>query len=329
MTVFKVDSHYQQATARWAGVVPPIPTDAPSLRRINDATMDAVMSEFTIPSKDTASETVLHYTSADGTTIPLHRFTPPSHKSSTTPGSTTPTPAILYIFGGGLVSGSVALFRKDISRYAAATGLPIFAPAYRLAPEAAFPKPVEDVYAALEWLRDHAAEQGIDAGRIAVMGISAGGGLAAAAALVARDRGFEPGIARLVLVYPMLDDRTRISEDDPLHGYLTWTARKNEIGWGAYLGSDAGSTEGGKMLAYAAAARATDLSGMPKTYIDVGELDLFRDECLAFGARLAAAGIDVESHLYPGVPHGWEWAAADAPVTKKAVENRIRALLNM
>lgn len=204
----------------------------------------------------------LSYTSTDGTELILHRFKPlrmpggrgsSSNDNSSDDGSGNSTiaqhsednnnndgdededkngdedaepavshPAVLYLHGGGFLSGSVELFAPDIARYAAATGLTLYAPAYRLAPEAPFPKPLEDVYAALEWLHGHAGAEGIDRRRIAVMGHSAGGNLGAAAALLARDRGLSPGIERLVLVYPMLDDRTQIAGDSPLAEFLTW-----------------------------------------------------------------------------------------------------------
>ncbi|GAB1317380.1 hypothetical protein MFIFM68171_07590 [Madurella fahalii] len=320
----------------------------------------------------------ISYTSADGTELTLHRFQPlrmPSGRGSSpnndNPGNhdggngttaedskdkanddnvegeggssepTTRHPAVLYLHGGGFLSGSVELFTRDIIRYAVATGLTFYAPSYRLAPEAPFPKPLEDVYAALEWLHSHACGEGIDAQRIAVMGHSAGGNLAAAAALTARDRGFSPGIERLVLVYPMLDDRTRIAGDSPLAEYLTWTGQKNEIAWRAYLDGYAGmvssahqgaSSKGGSkedVSQYAAPARATDVSRLPKTYLDIGGLDLFRDEVLTFGARLAAANVEVEMHLYPGVPHGWEWMTPEIVVTKTAMENRCKALRDL
>ncbi|KAK4136303.1 hypothetical protein BT67DRAFT_375908 [Trichocladium antarcticum] len=329
MATLRVDPDYQQATAAYAGIVAPVPQDAAALRRLNDAAIAAVVGKVPVPER-TVTETTLQYTSADGTPLTLHRFTPnPAQTTAnTTSGSSSPQPAVFYLHGGGLVSGSVALFRQDIMRYAASTNLSILAPAYRLAPAHPFPTPLHDVYAALEYLRDHGRGHGIDAARLAVMGVSAGGGLAAGVALAARDRGLAPPIARLVLVCPMLDDRTRIADADPRAAHLTWTGRKNEIGWAAYLGRDAG-VEGTDVSPWAAPARAADVSGLPPTYLDVGGLDLFRDESLAFAARLARANVDVELHLYPGVPHAWEWLAVGAPVTRRAMENRARALMDL
>ncbi|KAK4457162.1 alpha/beta hydrolase fold-domain-containing protein [Cladorrhinum samala] len=305
-----LDREYQAAIAPYAGYVPPVPSDARSLRTQNDAAISAVLSGFDAP-ESSVKETTIPYGSSQRL---LHRFVPDSASGK--------KGCILYIHGGGLVSGSVPLFRKDIIRYAVETGLPFYAPAYRLAPEHPFPAALEDVYAALEYLRDHAQEEGIDPSKIAVMGVSAGGGIAAGVALMARDKGFQPSIRKLVLIYPMLDDRTNLGADHPLNEHLTWTMKKNEIGWGAYL-------SGQEATEYAAPARVKDVSGLPRTYIDIGGLDLFRDEAMAFAAKLVAANVETEFHLYPGVPHGWEWISAKAMVTKKAIQNRVWALADL
>lgn len=329
MSSLRFDRDYQRAAAPFAGVPSPRAYDAGLLRRISDTALGAMMSFFSAPGTNDVTETTLQYTAGDGTPLTLHRFTPPAGGDQTDEDRDGRRPAVLYIHGGGHVSGSVGLFRKDVMRYAAASGRVFFAPAYRLAPEHPFPAALEDAYAALRWLGERADEQGVDAGRIAVMGISSGGGVAAAVALMARERRLSPPIARLVLVYPMLDDRTTaVAEGDARAELLTWDARHNEIGWRAYLGKTAAPGED-RVPPWAAPAREQDLSGLPRTYIDVGGLDLFRDESLAFGARLAAANVEVELHLYPGVPHAWEWVAASAPVTKRAVENRVRALRDL
>ncbi|KAK4201716.1 Alpha/Beta hydrolase protein [Triangularia verruculosa] len=321
-----LDADYAQAIAPYASYVPPVPTDVESLRKQNDFMIDTIMSLFPCPAQNTVSETELPYKSADGTQLTLHRFTPQPNSSPPPAGS----PCVLYLHGGGLISGSVPSFKKDIIRYAAETGITFFAPTYRLSPEAPFPKPLEDAYAALEFLRDNAKEQQIDPKRIAVFGISAGGGLAAGLALKARDNKFQPAIKKLVLIYPMLDDRTRAGEDDPLNEHLTWTNKKNELGWGAYLAGGGAKTVGSPDVSvYAAPGRAEDLSGLPPTYVDVGGLDLFKDEVNAFGGKLLAGKVDVEFHLYPGVPHAWEWLGHECPVTKKAVQNRVSTLRDL
>jgi acetyl esterase/lipase len=241
-----------------------------------------------------------------------------------------PGAAILYIHGGGHVSGSVKAFRKDIVRYAFHTQTAVFAPAYRLSPEKPFPKALQDVFSALEYLVAQAPTLRIDPARIGILGISAGGGLAVAAALMARDARLEPALRKLVLVAPMLDDRAKLEEGSAVRGCLTWTERHNQIAWAAYMGDSA--AEGGEAKAgsgYVVPARAEDVRGLPSTYIDVGGLDLFRRECMEFAERLARADVQVEFHLYPGVPHAWEWVTPGAAVTREAVRNRVRALKDL
>ncbi|EWM11425.1 LOW QUALITY PROTEIN: alpha/beta hydrolase, partial [Kutzneria sp. 744] len=211
-------------------------------------------------------------------------------------------------------------FRSDDRRYVADTGVPMLAVDYRLAPEHPHPTPVEDCYAGLTWLVEHAAELNVDPARIAVMGDSAGGGLAAGTTLLARDRGLP--VARQILVYPMLDDRT--TTDDPaLAPFLGWSADDNYTGWHALLGDAAGGPE---VSSYAAPARASDLSGLPPSYVEVGELDLFRDESVDYARRIAAAGASVELHVHPGCPHGFELIAPDSAVARRARADRLRVL---
>ena len=350
MPPLRLDPDYQRATAPFAGIVPPTPKDAADLRRLNDAAIATLLRST--PSTPTPSQ--IHYTSTDGTPLILHRFPAPTTNPDT-PANAQPQPAILYLHGGGLLSGSVPLFTPDIQTYSANTTTQIFAPAYRLAPEWPYPTPLEDIYSALLHMHAHAATLNIDTSRIAILGISAGGGLAVAAALMARDKGLTPEVGKLVLVYPMLDDRTGElgKGEEGVRGFLSWTERKNVLGWGAYLtghhrghgvgqeegvkgenggGNGSGNGSGGMERVegcYAVPARVEDVSGLPRTYIEVGGLDLFRGECVEFAGRLARAGVEVEFHLYPGVPHAWDWMAKNAPVTKRAMENRVRALKDL
>ena len=257
--------------------------------------------------------------SDDGTTIPLSWY---SRADSTEPGS-----AVLYIHGGGMIMGLEELgdmYESGVRRYVADSGVPMLVVDYRRAPEFPHPVPVQDCYAALLWLASHAEELGVDPARLAVMGDSAGGGLAAGVCLLARDRG-GPAIAQQILVYPMLDDRTSVP-DPQLLPFLTWTYDDNVTGWRALLGESAGD---GDVSPYAAPARATDLSGLPPTYIEVGELDIFRNEDISYARRLADAGIPTELHLHPGCPHAFETLAPNAPVSQRAVANRVRRLCSL
>ncbi len=276
--------------------------------------LEAMMAETAAlqPTPADVRVTDFHAVAGDGTKVLLRWYA----KDGAAPGS-----AALYLHGGGMILGSVALYDAPIARYVSATGVPMLAVDYRLAPEHPDPTPVEDVYTGLKWLHDHAAELGVDPARIAVMGDSAGGGLAAGVTLLARDRG-GPAVARQILVFPMLDDRTT-TPDPELVPFATWTYEDNVTGWSALLGDRAGGPD---VSPYAAAARATGLSGLPPTYLEVGQLDIFRDEDLDYARRLGAAGVDVEFHLHPGVPHEFDTFAWDTDVARRAVADRLRVL---
>jgi acetyl esterase/lipase len=194
---------------------------------------------------------------------------------------------------------------------------------YRLAPEHPHPIPVEDAYTGLLWLVEHAAELGVDPARIAVMGDSAGGGLAAAVAILSRDRG-GPAIARQILLYPMLDDRT--TPDSHIAPFAGWTYDDNATGWQALLGDRAGGPD---VDAAAAPARTTDATGLPPAYIEVGQLDVFRDEDVHYALTLSRAGVPVELHLHPGVPHEYDALAPDADVSRRARADRLRVLTSL
>lgn len=250
-------------------------------------------------------------TSHDGATIALRRYASPE-----------PTGALaVYAHGGGMILGSVELYDVQLRRLAARSGVTILAVDYRLAPEHPHPTPVEDCYAALCWAAEHAGELGADPARIAVMGDSAGGGLAAGAALLARERG-GPVIARQILRYPMLDDRTTSPPAEPPPA-MVWSYDDNATGWGALLGDAAGAAE---VPAHAAPARAEELTGLPPTYLLVGQLDIFADEGLAYASRLSAAEVPVEFHLVPGAPHAFDLLAPDAGISQRSLENEVRVL---
>lgn len=233
----------------------------------------------------------------------------------------TNAPVVLYMHGGGYVIGSAASMLGANAQLAKSTECLLVAVDYRLAPETCHPGPIEDCYAALRWIHDNAADLGIDQNRIAVAGESAGAGLAAALALLARDRA-ELKILHQHLTYPMLDDRTCRDNANPNTGEFIWTPESNAFGWSCLLGCPAGA-EG--VSPYAAAARAEDLSGLPGAYIAVGALDLFAEENVEYARRLMRAGVRTELHVYPGAYHGFE-IVSDAEVTRNAHRNSVAAL---
>jgi acetyl esterase/lipase len=226
--------------------------------------------------------------------------------------------------GGGMIVGDIGMFDGPASRYVSASGTPILSVDYRLAPERPHPTPVEDVYAALVWLHEHAAELGVDPARIAVFGDSAGGGLAAAVSILARDLG-GPAIAKQVLVMPMLDDRT-IHPDPELAPFAVWTWDDNRTGWQALLADAAGGPDA---PAHAAPARVADPRGCRPRTSRSGQLDIFRDEDLTYALRLGQAGVPVEFHLHPGVPHEFDFIAYDTAAARRAVADRVRVLASL
>lgn len=193
---------------------------------------------------------------------------------------------------------------------------------YRLAPETQFPGAIEDCYAALSWVVRNAGSLGICPESIVLMGESAGGGLSAALALRARDRGeFRPAFQHLT--YPMLDDRTAIKDHDaPFAGEFLWTKDDNQFGWTSLLGSAAG---GDDVSPYAAPSRAHDLSGLPPTFTMTDALDLFADEGIDYARRLIHGGVPTELHVFPGGFHGFDLASF-ANVGKSASETSFAAL---
>jgi acetyl esterase/lipase len=237
-------------------------------------------------------------------------------KTSQAPGS-----AIVYAHGGGMIGGSLDLYDKVVAWYVAQTGVPFLSVGYRLAPEATSATGLaEDVFTGLTWLARHATDLGVDPARIAVMGDSGGGGPAAGTAILARDRNVP--LARQILVYPMLDDRNTTPGPIP-PAMLTWTYDNNYTGWHALLGDEMG---GGKVSPVAAPGRLTDFTRLAPAYIDVGDLDIFRDESIAYAAGLAKAGVPVELHIHPGAPHGFERFVPDAGVAQRATADRARAV---
>ena len=224
-------------------------------------------------------------------------------------GVAGPLPLIYHVHGGGYIVGYVGQFEGMLRAVAADVGCAIVSVEYRLAPETVFPGAIEDAYAGLGWCFANAKPQGFDLSRVGVMGESAGGGFAASLALLARDRG-EYKLSFQHLIYPMLDDRTgTTSKPHDYAGEFVWPAANNRYGWRALLGREPG---GDDVSPYAAAARATDFTGLPPAYIHTGALDLFVEENLEYGRRLMRAGVPTELHVYPGAIHGFELAGSCA-----------------
>jgi acetyl esterase/lipase len=220
-------------------------------------------------------------------------------------------PCIYWMHGGGLVLGSNKGDDLRFDRWCSQLGCVGVSVDYALAPEARYPAPLEDCYAGLRWVHDNADMLGIDRQRLGIGGASAGAGLAAGLALLARDRG-EIAITFQALIYPMIDDRQiTISSQwrDPV-----WPPLANRFGWDCYLGE----LRGDAVPIYAAAARATDLGRLPSTFINVGALDGFSDEDIDYATRLRHAGVPTEFHVYAGAPHGFDALMPSTAVARRA-----------
>lgn len=221
-----------------------------------------------------------------------------------------PLPAMVYFHPGGFVLGNVLMSDADAQRIAAEAGVVVVSVDYRLAPENPFPAALDDCYAALSWT---STSPGVDPSRLAVGGESAGACLAAATALLARDRG-GPSLCFQYLAIPTVSDRL----DTPsMHAYddtPLWNRAAAEFSWDAYLGAGVRGTEG--VSPYAAPARADDLSGLPPAFVVACQFDPLRDEGIDYAQRLAQANVPTELMLYPGTFHGSSLITA-ATVTKR------------
>lgn len=223
------------------------------------------------------------------------------------------SPVFYHIHGGGMCLGSVESEDFNCRKWARDTGCTVVSVEYRLAPEHPHPAPIEDCYAGLKWVHDNAEQLGVNRDRIVIGGGSAGGGLAACLALLARDRGEVP-VAFQLLIYPMLDDRNNTPSANYVQNPKVWNQEANAHGWKYLLGDKVGGPD---VSPYAAAARATDLSGLPETFIIVSELDMFLDEDIDYAKRLLQAGVRTELQVHPDGFHGSSMMLPDSKISKK------------
>jgi acetyl esterase/lipase len=253
-------------------------------------------------------------------------------------------PVVYWMHGGGYVLGSPDGDDGFCEYMVNEVHCVVVSIDYRLAPEHPYPAAIEDCYAGLKWTAEHADELQIDLARLAIAGASAGGGLTAALALMARDRG-GPQIAFQMPLYPMLDDRNETQSSYEINEEnmpLAWNRESNIIAWNMYLGThgtsrfydtcddqvaqDSPDVRLQEVSPYAAPSRATDLSKLPPAYTFIGQLDPFRDETIDYVARLAQAGVPVEFHLYPGCFHGFDAIFNDVEISKQARSECMNAL---
>jgi acetyl esterase/lipase len=282
------------------GRMPPIEFH-PDLRRIARYIPKQIVTPVTVPFLRAAERLMWRKTPTDievltlASGVGVRLFRPA--------GVTGQTPALLWIHGGGYVIGKAAQDDALCRRFARELGATVASVEYRMAPEHPYPVPLEDCYSALQWL---VRLPSVDPSRVAIGGASAGGGLAAALALLTRDRG-EIDLAAQLLVYPMLDDRTvdRKGLDNP--GLRLWNQSSNKYGWSAYLG--------GADPEVAVPARRDDLRGLPPTWLGVGTFDLFHDEDLVYAERLKTAGVPCDVAVVEGAFHGFDGIVPKAEVS--------------
>jgi acetyl esterase/lipase len=231
-------------------------------------------------------------------------------------------PGLYNTHGGGMIIGDRFTGIEPLLNWVEEFDAVLVSVEYRLAPEFPDPALVDDCYAGLVWTADHADELGFNPDRLVICGGSAGGGLAAGVSLMARDKG-GPALIGSLLMYPMLDDRNETVSSRQYVGIGVWDRGSNFTGWDALLGTRRGTAD---VSIYAAPSRATDLSGLPPTFIDVGSAEVFRDEDVAYASKIWADGGICELHVSPGVFHGAELMAPTAAVSTAIAENRTRWL---
>lgn len=288
--------------AEMMGDGPGLIEDLPGTRAASAARDAQLTADLVVP--DTLVQETLHAPSCEGHQIALRVMRPKNAKDK--------MPVFFWIHGGGYVMGTAQ--QGDMFTLNAAQGLGCFAASveYRLSPETAYPGPLEDCYQGLKYLYDNADALGIDRDKIIIGGVSAGGGLAAGLALLIRDRG-DMQICAQVLIYPMIDDTNVAPPSDEAPDTLVWSRDFNKFGWQSYLGDLFGQEN---VPIYAAPARAEDLSGLPPTYMPVGDLDLFLDENILYARKLTQSGVPTHFHIVPGAYHGFNGFAAQAPVSQ-------------
>lgn len=229
---------------------------------------------------------------------------------------------IYHIHGGGMITGTRLATLTWPLEAVEQLGVTLVSIEYRLAPEHPDPAPVEDCYAGLVWVRENAAKLGINPERILLQGASAGAGLAAGVALLCRDRS-GPQVIGQALFAPMLDDRNDTCSAYQFEGLGVWDRKMNEYGWTCLLGDRRGTKD---VSIYASPARATDLSGLPPAYIDVGSAETFRDESVAYASRLWRDGVQCELHVWPGAFHGFDGLCPEATLSITAQNARLKWL---
>lgn len=304
---------YDPELEPWAALLPPLDVSDVEAARRSLREMSAQQPPFDLPTGVTVERCAVP--GPDGEPdVPVLVFRPR--------GGGRGHPAVVYFHGGGFVLGDAEGDQVMPSQIVTETGAVVVSVDYRLAPECTYPGPLEDSFAALVWTAKNAAALDIDPARIAVGGVSAGAGLAAGVALLARDRG-GPEICFQLLDIPVLDDRLSSASMQAFEDTPLWSRGSAIASWRHYLGPGADRDAGSP---YAAPARAEDLGGLPPAYVSVCEFDPLRDEGIDYASRLLQSGIPAELHVWPGTFHGSAGAVPTAEVSRRMRRELLAAL---
>lgn len=231
-------------------------------------------------------------------------------------------PAVLYFHGGGMVMGNQLFSLGLVLEWIKQLDVIVVSVDYRLAPEHPAPAALDDCYAGLVYVSKNASSLGIDSDKVMVAGSSAGGGLSAGVAIMARDRN-GPSLIAQCLICPMLDDRMCTVSSSQFYSEGTWTGKSNIAAWDMYLSGKRGK-DGVSLAAAPGRATSQQLRGLPPAWVDVGSAELFRDEDIAYANKLWEAGVQVELHVWPGAFHGFDMFTPEASVTKVCLESRLQ-----
>lgn len=300
-----------EATVPLDGLLQALPGGFNAIADINArrATVAGIMATVEVP-KDPNVEITEHIAPGPAGEIKVRVYSPKNVAA--------PRPALVYIHGGGMILGSIDGEQGNAQMMCDQLGMTIASVDYRKAPEDPHPAATLDCFAAAKWVFANATSLGIDVNKIGIYGGSAGGGLTISVALKARDEG-GPNFKFMVPIYPMIDHRNESHSSKLITDVGIWDRAGSIEAWSWYLG-------GQKPDQHSSPAIATNLKGLPPAYIDVGEMDMFCDEDLDFVKRLGEADVRVEFHLWPGVYHGAEIFAPDAPISKNIVATRLAGI---
>lgn len=304
MDINKIHPTLRKATASF----PKLPVTRNFGRVLTRALLPVLLPKTKLPAGITIEQVSTH----DG--VKLRIYSPAGLKTRA---------ALLYIHGGGMMIGSPAMDDALLSKTAAELDIVIVSPQYRLAPENPYPAATNDCHSAWSWIQDNLSQREIAGDRIAIGGESAGGGLAAGLVLRIHDEGGPQPIAQW-LFCPMLDDKTALDRSLDEIDHFVWNNKMNLVGWKSYVGKNFGTED---VSDYAAPARRIDLTGLPKAWIGVGDVELFFAENKSYADKLIAAGVSCELDIVSGAPHAFEGLAPDSELAK-AYLARAKSWLN-